>query len=363
MKSKLVAFGAVSLLVLSSASCARGTSPPPPPPAPAGRIVICAGDDLRDFLPSVAASSSVATRLGGPSAMPAGTCPTIPPCYANGSVLSCRSDVIANILRNAAALALERVTVLADAPADLPDHAISRADLAGAGSSDAIDRALTLATANPAPTSPTDVRVATLTRRIADMPLTFLMGHELYHLRGSACRAPLDERLHNRVGEMTKLDLGAKLFCKGNLDLGELQADECAYAELQRMPRAPLDGEDATYATLAGAALSTWFVLRGFERVPAGKLPTLTPMGYLRGPLRSLLLASLVAPSRDQGRACGESAKLIVTAMQEETRRCEREGREWGGDVPDGVLALLPPRVADAWSGRRAWDGETFRCD
>jgi hypothetical protein len=293
--------------------------------------------------------------------MPAGQCPPSPPCFTNGGVLGCRADTFARVLRTAAALAIERAKVPASTPADLANKATSIAELAGTQQNASVDAAITTATSDASPKSPLDERIAGLTRSIADVALTFLVGHELYHLRNGTCRAPIGEALHDRVRYLTKLDASAELFCKGDLDIGEIQADECGFAEVARSPKASLEERDAAYAARAGGALATWSILRNFQTVNPGMIPTPPPIGYLRGPLRALILAASAAPQEDVGRACGESAKLIVTAIQMETQRCESTGRPWGGNVPDPLLALLPPRVEQAWAGN-AWPSNTFDC-
>lgn len=362
-----------SLFALLTVGCASSpvapgpvpSSPVPssttPPDRPPERMLLCMGDDLRDFVPSLALIASVSKRLGGPQPVPGTRCPPSPPCFANGGVLACRGDVVASILRTAAAFAITRVETPSSQPSTFASHATSIAERAGAEPNEDIDTTIHAATSDAPPESERDARLAAVTRSIVNVPLTFLIGHELYHLRNNTCLAPISNTLRNRVRYMAQLDVGTQLFCKGDLDVGEVQADECGFAELERLPRSNLSASDAAYAARAGAALATWSILREFQTVSAGMIPTVAPIGYLRGGLRALLAASSAAPTQDGGRACEESAKLIVTAIQSETQRCETAGLPWGGDVPDPVLALLPPRVEQAWAGG-AWTDETFIC-
>ncbi|WP_438000345.1 hypothetical protein WMF26_11450 [Sorangium sp. So ce185] len=366
-----------AIAALLAASCATPRADAPPgsaaPPAPGteapregrGRLVVCVGDSATDVVPATWALSSVARELGVPLYdVSVGSCPPIPPCFSDERGLLCRADVIAKLVRTAAYLAHQRWQGPGDAQAAFPDHAMATADIASVNTDEKIEQAIAAAMRDESGLTAEEQRLARLTRSIMWVPLTFLIGHEDFHMRGNVCGAPMEQALRRQVSTMSKLDAGETLFCKGHLELNEVLADQCGLAYVENIEKrgVPLEGADLAYAKRAGVALSTWMLLNRFRWSQPGKMVITSPAGYLRAPLRALLVGSRAAPAEDNHRACGEAAKLIVTYIQAETKRCEDAGLPWGGDVPDSVLELLPPRVALAWAGKERWDESTFSC-
>ena len=368
----------LSIVFLALGGCAAATAATPgPAPKPSTEVKkavappasrklefgVCHAEDLAAFVPSLWLARAASFAVGGPEPIPLGACGTSPPCFGEAGRLACRGDVLARLARSAAALALLREAVAADSEPSLPHRAMSDADIA-AVASPSNGRALTALTAEPSSRAAKDTRLAELTKRIALGTITFVVAHEMYHAADNVCGVAVKPEVGKLIGDLKNLDIGHQMFCKGNIDVNEYRADECGFGAIARLAqeKSPLSTQDQRFADLASGVLATWFFLNNFRPTVAGKFPTVPPHGYLRAPFRALAFNALANPQ--DHRACAESAKLIVTAVQSEIRRCEAAKQPLDYDVPNLVLDLLPQKVGVAWAAAPGtpWPDDTFSC-
>lgn len=295
-----------------------------------------------------------------------GECPPgTPPCFADARGILCRAESLRRPLRAGAYLALRYVADPNKLGA-LPERMAADADTAALSADptirDPIDGLMALDERDaPAPEGQM-AKAFALYKIIGKIHTSFLVGHELFHTV-DACPLTIPDDVAARVSQMTTLDQSNLLFCPASVELKEVLADRCGLAHLASLNAAidsATDGltvAERDFARRAGAAMLTWYVMSNWLSAhPGGAIRYVQAPGYLRSSLRGLLAASQVAPKGDGGRACGEAAALIVTAVQNDVGSCP--GNQEGNPPYDRRTASPLKLVRDRWHPvmRRHWD-------
>ena len=200
-----------------------------------------------------------------------------------------------------------------------------------------------------------------------DLILEFVLGHELFHAHGEACKEAETSRAEDRklwsfaVASMSN----QALFCQQTMASNELRADLCGLRRVRHgstAKRLKASGQPAAMAAELAADVIAFTVMSRHGSAPQDtpdqhlSLPLLKD--YLHPTLRALLVAEEIVRTASKRRAlCDRTARWATVEIQKVVKACPQSK----GDVDDLILAGLPPTVVAAWQGG-AWSDQTFWC-
>lgn len=207
---------------------------------------------------------------------------------------------------------------------------------------------------------------------INEYAFSFLLGHEGYHFNNNVCPITKKSKLEiNGVWqEIYKLQQKNGLFdSKVKLDKHELTADLCGYKWMTAISQKHDNGEpilmalskrtaiDLLATPILTGALNSFAINHLGQDAPKVKVVD----GYLY-PQSRLILASATLRQTEKTfpkvvKICNDTAKAIVTMVQHSYHSYPKSS----GNVPDSLLAELPPGVEKSWKGK-PWSDESYLC-
>ena len=201
----------------------------------------------------------------------------------------------------------------------------------------------------------------------------FLLGLEGFHYNGNKCDISADSilKVKNVWPVIVKLQQKNGLFDKKNrIELSELNADHCGFKWLEKISLNSQNenekvlnamGKQMAIDLLASPILIglNGDVVKNSEGDDAPQVKIL--QGYLY-PQSRLVLASATLRLTERyypevTKLCNSSAKAIVTIIQTAVSNYP----DTSGEMPDELLAELPPGVEKAWNGI-PWNENSYTC-
>jgi hypothetical protein len=198
--------------------------------------------------------------------------------------------------------------------------------------------------------------------------LDFVVGHELFHGRGSVCAegrpaASEEDALFNFAIESAS---SGQLFCQNSPNTEELLADRCGLRALRYSQRVELDRtqEGQLKASLASELLAWALMTDHHQELLLDERLHLTRFmpGYLHPVLRVLLTTNelkLLTQAEAPALLCDRVARNVVSAIQDQTQSCPNTRQI----LDDQIARRLPRGVAQAFAGQTVLSEAAFWCN